>query len=93
MKLKNKVMITVIAINQIVLTSVFAETNTAQIDILYNWLLDWLKKGGVGVVIFGLGMCAFAHNKNDSHQMEGGIKTVITGVMLATIDVVVKQFM
>jgi len=93
MKLKNKVIITAISLNQAVMTSAFAATDTSQIDGVYNWLLDWSKKVGVGIIIWGGISIALAYKSEDSHAMEKGIKTLVAGFMVTGIDVLVRQFM
>lgn len=92
-KLKSKIILTAIAINQAMLTTSYAATDTSQIDAVFTWLLDWTQKIGVGIIIWGGINIAMAYKQEDSHAMEKGLKMLVSGFMVAGIDVLVSQFM
>lgn len=92
-KLKSKIILTAIAINQAILTTAYAATDTSQIDAVFTWLLDWTQKIGVGIIFWGGFNIAMAYKKEDSHAMENALKILVSGFMVASIDLLVGQFM
>ena len=92
-KLTKKIMLTAIALNQVLLTTSYAATDTSQIDAVFTWILDWTQKIGIGVIIWGAISIGLAYKNEDSHAMEKGLKMLVSGFMLASIDLLVSQFM
>lgn len=92
-KLKNKVLTASIIAHNFVLKAVSADSNTAAIKPIFDWLLDWCMVAGVGIIIWGILTIALAYKSDDSHAMEKGIKTAIAGVMATSIKVVVTPFL
>lgn len=92
-KLKNKALTAMIIAHNFVLNTASANTNTAAIKPIYDWLLDWCIVAGVGIIIWGILTIALAYKSDDSHAMEKGVKTAIAGLMATSIKAVVAPFL
>lgn len=92
MKLRNKVLLTAVGVNQAILGTAFA-TDTAAIDGVFDWLLAWSMKIGIFIVLWGIVSIALAYKSEDSHAMEKGIKTAIAGFMVTAAEPLIRTFM